>query len=81
MNSFQMKQSLKQIDLKTLGILFVMFLLAVVFWNSIFIYPIKLFVVVLHEFSHGLAAIVTGGSIVRIEINQQIGGMCYTMGG
>ncbi|MBD3304946.1 hypothetical protein GF339_01180, partial [candidate division KSB3 bacterium] len=46
-----------------------------------FIYPIKLFVVVLHEFSHGLAAIVTGGSIVRIEINQQIGGMCYTMGG
>ncbi len=68
----------KGIDMQTIGILLVMFLIAVVFWNTILIYPIKVFVVILHEFSHGLAAIVSGGSIERIEINQRIGGVCYT---
>lgn len=64
-------------DLRTLGILLVMFLIAVVFWNTILIYPIKLFVVILHELSHGLAAVVMGGKITQIEINQRIGGVCH----
>jgi hypothetical protein len=55
--------------------------LSFAFWNSIFIYPIKLFVVMLHEFSHGLAAILTGGSVSKIIIDERIGGMAYTMGG
>lgn len=58
-----------------------MFGLTLVFWNSIYLYPIKIFVVLLHEISHGLAAVVTGGSIVKIEISEQIGGVCYTRGG
>ena len=74
-------RSLKQLDWQTLGILAGMFLIALIFWNTIFIYPIKLFVVILHEFSHGLAAILTGGSIVKIEVDQRIGGVCYTRGG
>ncbi len=44
---------------------------------SFIIYPIKLFVVFLHEISHGLAAIVTGGTISHIEISPLIGGVCY----
>ena len=73
--------SVKRIDWQTFGILAAMFLIAVVFLDTIFIYPIKLFVVVLHEFSHGLAAILTGGGIVKIEVDPRIGGVCYTMGG
>jgi hypothetical protein len=38
-------------------------------------------VVILHEFSHGLAAILTGGQVNRIEINANQGGVCYYSGG
>jgi len=81
MNSLQKKKVLGNIDVQTIGILSAMFVIAIIFWHSYLIYPIKLFVVILHEFSHGLAAVLTGGSIVRIEVNQQVGGVCYTMGG
>ena len=74
-------KNVKQLDWRTVGMLAAMFVVAGIFWDTIFIYPIKLFVVVLHEFSHGIAAILTGGSIVRIEIDYRIGGLCYTQGG
>ncbi|RKU35709.1 hypothetical protein C6496_15510 [Candidatus Poribacteria bacterium] len=50
-------------------------------WNTLFIYPIKIFVVFMHEVSHGLAAIATGGRIVEIQINPQQGGHALTQGG
>ena len=34
-----------------------------------------------HEISHGLAALITGGSIIRIELNFNGSGVCYTGGG
>ena len=37
-------------------------------WDTRIIYPLKIFVVFLHEVSHGIAAVVGGGSIARIEI-------------
>lgn len=80
-NGLQKKLAAGEMDLKTIGILLAMFALAAIFWNTYLIYPIKLFVVVLHEFSHGLAAVLTGGRIVRIEIDPRIGGVCYTAGG
>jgi hypothetical protein len=52
-----------------------------IFWHTPFVYPIKLFVVLLHEISHGIAAILTGGSIVKIEISADQGGLCVTRGG
>lgn len=75
------KKVLGDLDIQTIGILLAMFLVAVIFWNTFIIYPVKLFVVILHEFSHGIAAVLTGGSIVKIEVNQQVGGVCWTMGG
>lgn len=54
---------------------------SIVFWDSIVLAPVKLFVVLMHELSHGLAAVLTGGSIVRIEIDPRIGGACLTQGG
>lgn len=50
-------------------------------WPTPVIYPLKLFVVLLHEIGHGLAAVGTGGSIDRIAITPDQGGVCYCMGG
>ncbi|MBU0468500.1 MAG: M50 family metallopeptidase, partial [Candidatus Omnitrophica bacterium] len=71
----------KQINAKTICSLFVLFAIAVFFWNTVYLYPIKIFVVILHEFSHGIAAILTGGHIDRIEVNSTLGGVCWTNGG
>lgn len=49
---------------------------ALVFWDTMVIYPIKLFVVMLHEMSHGLMAMAFGGEIIQIQISQQMGGYC-----
>jgi hypothetical protein len=50
-------------------------------WSTLALYPIKLFVVLLHELSHAGAALLTGGEILSIEINELIGGFCQYRGG
>ena len=59
----------------TLGVLFV------VLFDSPLVYPFRLFVVFLHEVSHGIAAVATGGAIVSIAISPDEGGVCLTRGG
>jgi hypothetical protein len=56
-------------------------IVALLFWDTILVYPLRLFVVFLHEISHGLAAVATGGRIVRIELTSAEGGACVTQGG
>jgi hypothetical protein len=51
------------------------------FWNTPIVYPLKIFVVLLHEISHGAVAIATGGSIERITITADQGGLCQCGGG
>jgi hypothetical protein len=50
-------------------------------WNTPFVYPLKIFVVLLHEISHGFVAVATGGSIERILISADQGGVCQCPGG
>jgi hypothetical protein len=50
-------------------------------WWSPVIYPLKLFVVLLHETSHALMAVGTGGRVDRIMITADQGGACYCPGG
>jgi hypothetical protein len=50
-------------------------------WSTPVVHPLKIFVVFLHEVSHGLAAILTGGRIERIELSAAEGGLCVTRGG
>ncbi|MBF0298769.1 MAG: M50 family metallopeptidase [Oligoflexia bacterium] len=65
---------------KQLFLLFIFFTLAVTLWNSFILYPIKLFVVLLHELSHGLVVVLLGGKIESIQINSQMGGhIAYLM--
>jgi len=56
---------------------------AVVFalWSTPVVLPLKLLVVFFHELSHGLAAILTGGAIVSLEVSFQQGGLAITRGG
>jgi len=50
-------------------------------WDTALVIPVKLFVVLLHEISHGVAAIATGGHIQSIEITPLQGGLCRCPGG
>ena len=50
-------------------------------WDTAIIYPVKVFVVFLHEISHALAAVGTGGAIERIVLDANQGGAAYTLGG
>ena len=61
--------------------LLLIFIGIVFLWDTLFVYPLKIFVVFMHEVSHGLAAIVTGGRIVEIQVNPQQGGHALTQGG
>jgi hypothetical protein len=50
-------------------------------WDTPVVYPLKIFVVLLHEVSHAIAAVATGGSIQRIVLDPYQGGATYTVGG
>lgn len=54
---------------------------ALVLWDSFLVYPFRVFVVFLHEISHGLAAVLTGGAIESIGLSFDEGGVCRTRGG
>ena len=51
------------------------------FWYTPLVYPLKIFVVLLHEVSHAVALAVTGGSVESITLNPMQGGATYGRGG
>jgi hypothetical protein len=55
--------------------------LVLLLWNSFVVYPLRIFVVFLHEISHGLAAVLSGGRIESIGLSFDEGGVCRTRGG
>jgi hypothetical protein len=59
----------------------VYFALLWLLWETPVVYPIKLFVIFLHEVSHGVASIATGGSIQGITLDPRLGGACHCPGG
>ena len=63
-----------------LGIILILIAVAVL-WNTVVVYPLKIFVVFMHEISHGLAAVATGGQIQEIVVVAQEGGHAVTLGG
>jgi hypothetical protein len=50
-------------------------------WDTPAVYPLKIFVVLLHEISHAMVAVATGGTIDRIVLDPNQGGACYCPGG
>jgi hypothetical protein len=51
------------------------------FWSTPVVYPLKVFVVLLHELSHAIAAWATGGSVDYIELDPRQGGATWIRGG
>ena len=67
----------KRLDIRLIGI----FIIITLLWDTQVVYPLKIFVVFMHEVSHGLAALATGGSIKEIQVVSQEGGHAVTQGG
>jgi hypothetical protein len=59
----------------------VFYVLLWLLWLTPVIFPLKIFVVLLHEISHALAALATGGEVERIVLNMDQGGATYILGG
>ncbi|MCC6797762.1 MAG: M50 family metallopeptidase [Candidatus Hydrogenedentes bacterium] len=70
-----------KIDYAQAGGLVACIIIIVVLWDTWAVYPLRLLVVFFHELSHGITAVITGGSIVEIQMNAQEGGLCITRGG
>lgn len=51
------------------------------FWDSPLLWPVKIFVVFLHELSHTLALILTGGHPAGIQLSAHEGGLAWGTGG
>jgi hypothetical protein len=66
---------------KEAGALLALAAAALILWDTWAVYPLKVLVIFFHEMSHGLAALLTGGSIERIEVVSGLGGLCVTRGG
>jgi hypothetical protein len=57
------------------------YLAAAALWHTPWVAPLRLFVVLLHEVSHGVAALATGGRVVEIQVFRDEGGQCVSLGG
>jgi hypothetical protein len=57
------------------------FLALWVLWPTMFVYPLKIFVVFLHELSHAVAGVATGGRVESITLDPNQGGATYVRGG
>lgn len=52
-----------------------------IFWYSPVLLPLKLLVVLFHEFSHAIAGVLTGGTVVAINLEANQGGYTLVRGG
>lgn len=71
----------RAIDWKGFMLLLAIYVAVAFLWHTPVVYPLKLFVVLLHEMSHAIAAVLTGGRIIEIQIQGNQGGRCVTLGG
>ena len=55
--------------------------LIAVLWQTPAVLPLKILIVFLHELSHAIATILTGGSVVSMTVDPQQGGMVVSRGG
>jgi len=48
---------------------------------SVILYPLRLFVTFIHEGSHALATVLTGGGVLQIAVQPDASGVTYSLGG
>ena len=71
----------RRFDWQALLLLLAVYVCVVLLWETQWIYPLKLVVVLLHEISHAIAAVATGGRVIEIQVLQGEAGHCVTQGG
>ncbi len=76
-----MKFTKKQKRWLEVGVLILLSLIVILLWNSIVVYPIKMLVIILHEMSHAIVAIIAGHPVKSIEITNRLGGQTLIAGG
>lgn len=59
----------------------VMVVVTFLLWDTWLTYPVQLFVVFVHECSHALAGLLTGGEVKEIRINADLSGHAIIVGG
>ncbi|MBZ0183384.1 MAG: M50 family metallopeptidase [Melioribacteraceae bacterium] len=77
----KLKLNKKQKSLLELSLLIVIPILTFLLWENPVLYPIKIFSVLMHEISHGLAAIFTGGYVLELNLSEYLGGSLISSGG
>jgi hypothetical protein len=69
-----MHNKYKLSDIKEFWILLGLSIVFIIFYNSYFVFPIKLLVVFLHEIGHTIAAYLTGGKVNYLTFNLNLSG-------
>jgi len=72
---------LNNISILLIFVIFYFLLKNVIPYGEYIIYPINLFVTFLHEFWHAFFAIITGGSVLEVQINNDGSWVATTSGG
>ncbi|MCB0743181.1 MAG: M50 family metallopeptidase, partial [Ignavibacteriae bacterium] len=62
-------------------IIFILLIFTFLFWESKIVFPIKLFVVLIHEISHVVAAVLSGGEIKFLTFNLNLSGQTIIKNG
>ncbi|KAH8879638.1 hypothetical protein GQ53DRAFT_755843 [Thozetella sp. PMI_491] len=69
----------------TLGIIAVYVVVIAILWNIPYVrwslWPFKMLVIAFHEWSHAIAAVLTGGRVKSIELDPREGGVTHMVGG
>lgn len=55
--------------------------LSFIFWDSLFLLPLRLLVVTFHELGHALVTILTGGQVLELAVGVNEGGHTLSSGG
>lgn len=71
----------RRLDGRELGITIVAALALTLLWYSPFQFPVRFFSVLVHECSHAIAGMLTGGVVDKIDLNQNTGGVTQVHGG
>jgi hypothetical protein len=69
----------------TLGVIAAYVVIIAILWNVPYVrwslWPFKMLVIAFHEFSHALAAVLTGGKVKSISLDPNEGGVTHMLGG
>ncbi len=74
-------QNKQRLNIHQLIVFLIIGFLSLVFWHTPFLYPVKIFVVFIHEASHALTTILTGGQVVSMVVTPWQSGYVQHAGG